>query len=73
MNFSASIIVSLYLQHLTQQGTLYIFVDSTDHKLKTMKYNFMFQLNSIKWNKINKCNVRASENFKEDNMFRADN
>lgn len=33
---------------------LHIFVDSIDHKLKTMEYNFIFQLN------LNKAEMKKS-------------
>lgn len=56
---------------------LHIFVDSTDHKLKTMEYNFIFQLNlnkaEMKKSRLKFfLNVRPSEKFKGNNVFRED-
>lgn len=57
---------------------LHIFVDSTDYKLKTMEYNFIFQLNlnkaEMKKSRLKFFkNVRPSEKFKGNSVFREDN
>lgn len=55
LNFSASIIFIFVSPASGTAGTLYIFVDSRDHILKAMKYNFVFQLKlNIAEIKINK-------------------